>query len=211
MMVTTRLVIMAKAPQPGLAKTRLMPALGAQGAADLAQAMLMQTVQTALDACGEDIHAVTVCAAPDPHDAAWSRVSLPPSVTWWPQGEGDLGERMARAVKHALSKHERVLLIGTDLVGLDAALLQNAARALHTHEVSLVPTFDGGYGLIGLRRWHNVFDHMPWSTSEVFALTQQRLQQASPPVSHWVGPCLRDIDEPADLVHIQTGAPCVNG
>lgn len=198
MNITTHLVIMAKAPVAGAVKTRLIPALGAQGAADLAKRMLVRTVNTALAARGELIHTVTVCAAPDPDDVSWTQMAFPEALHWSAQGEGDLGQRMARAVQRALSKKERVLLIGTDLPGLTVALLQDAARALQTHDVSLLPTSDGGYGLIGLRVWvSEIFIDMPWSTSQVCTLTLQRLAKHA---VH-VGPVLHDIDEPADLVH----------
>jgi len=198
MNITTHLVIMAKAPVAGAVKTRLIPALGAQGAAMLAKRMLERTVNTALAARGELIHTVTVCAAPDPAHASWAQMALPEALHWSAQGEGDLGQRMARAVQSVLSKKERVLLIGTDLPGLTVALLQDAARALQTHAVSLLPTSDGGYGLIGLRVWvPEIFIDMPWSTSQVCTLTLQRLAKHA---VH-VGPVLHDIDEPADLVH----------
>lgn len=195
--ITTRVVIMAKAPQAGQVKTRLVPALGAQGAADLALRMLLRTVNTALAARGTDIESVTVCASPDPQDPAWAGVTLPGAVSWTAQGKGDLGQRMARTANYLLSKGERVLLIGTDLPGLTCEVLQNAARALSKYEACVLPTFDGGYGLLGLRSPQPVFDDMPWSTPEVFALTQERLRPA--PV--WIGPMLQDIDEPQDLVH----------
>jgi len=139
-----------------------------------------------------------VCAAPDPAHASWTQLALPEDVRWSAQGEGDLGQRMARAVQNLLSKKEHVLLVGTELPGLSTALLQDAARALHTHDVSLLPTSDGGYGLIGMRVWvPEIFIDMPWSTSLVCALTLQRLAK----YAVHVGPVLHDIDEPADLVH----------
>lgn len=209
--MTTQLVIMAKAPVAGRVKTRLIPALGAQGAAQLAQRMLTRTVTAALAARGEHLHGVTICAAPDPQDPDWSSLGLPSELSWSAQGDGDLGQRMSRAVQSVLSKKERVLLIGTDLPQLSSELLQSAAKALLTHEACLLPTADGGYGLLGLRAWQAVFDDMPWSTPEVCALTLERLSHTSV----WVGPTLHDIDEPADLVHwpdqalitaLQTGA-----
>lgn len=195
--MTTQLVIMAKAPLAGQVKTRLVPALGAQGAAQLAQRMLTRTVTAALAARGEHIHGVTICASPDSQDPAWSSLGLPSDLNWSAQGDGDLGQRMARAVQSVLSKKEHVLLIGTDLPQLSSELMQSAAKALLTHEACLLPTADGGYGLLGLRAWQAVFDDMPWSTPEVCDMTLERLTHTSV----WVGPTLHDIDEPADLVH----------
>lgn len=194
----TRLVIMAKAPRAGLVKTRLIPALGAQGAADLAWAMLQRTVRTAQACLGQSIHSVQLCASPVPSDAAWQAYSLPAGMHWGEQGTGDLGQRMARAAQAALEASEAVLLIGTDVPDLTPTLLQQAASALQTHDVSLLPTHDGGYALLGLRCFvPEIFVDMPWSTSAVCALTLQRLTQRA---VH-IGATLHDVDEAADLAH----------
>lgn len=191
------LVIMAKAPVAGQVKTRLVPTLGEQGAADLAQAMLLRTVTTALASVGEHLVSVTLCASPAPGHPDWQGVSLPSALQWVDQGSGDLGQRMARAVQTRLQNSERVILIGTDCPELTPTLLQAAVAALDTHDVSLLPTTDGGYALLGLRSWQAVFEDMPWSTDAVCALTLARLAHASV----WLGPHVHDIDEPGDLVH----------
>ena len=93
-MLPIRIVIMAKAPVAGFAKTRLIPALGAQGAASLAQNMLRHTVHAALAA---RLGVVEICATPDVADSAWQNLALNDQLCWTSQGDGDLGERMARA------------------------------------------------------------------------------------------------------------------
>ncbi|MES2386057.1 MAG: TIGR04282 family arsenosugar biosynthesis glycosyltransferase [Pseudomonadota bacterium] len=198
----TRLVIFAKAPLPGAVKTRLIPALGADGAAALARAMLAHTLQQAL-AAGLD--AVELCVSPAPGDPAWHGVDRPAGVAWTAQGEGDLGERMDRAMQRALTRQTGpVLLIGTDCPALDSAQLREAARQLAQHDAVLLPVADGGYVLIGLRApCPAIFSHMAWSTSSVAAETRQRL--ASLGLSVWQGPVLHDIDEAADLVHLPDG------
>jgi rSAM/selenodomain-associated transferase 1 len=198
----TRLVIFAKAPQPGAVKTRLIPALGADGAATLARAMLAHTLQQAL-AAGLD--AVELCLSPAPGDLAWQGVALPEGVDYTAQGEGDLGERMDRAMQRALNLHPGpVLLIGTDCPALGSAHLREAARQLAQHDAVLLPVADGGYVLVGLRApCPALFSHMAWSTSSVAAETRQRL--ASLDLSVWQGPVLHDIDEAADLVHLPDG------
>ena len=168
-----RIVVFAKAPVPGLAKTRLIPALGAQGAADLAQRMLDHTLAQALAA---EVGPVELCVAPSPDDAAWRDQARPASVTWSDQGDGDLGERMARAVQRVTGAGESLLLIGTDCPALDAALLRRAADSLQQFDATLVPTADGGYVLLGLNRFHaSLFEDIEWSTGTVAAETRRRL------------------------------------
>jgi rSAM/selenodomain-associated transferase 1 len=198
----TRLVIFAKAPQPGAVKTRLIPALGADGAATLARAMLAHTLQQAL-AAGLD--AVELCLSPAPGDLAWQGVALPEGVDYTAQGEGDLGERMDRAMQRALNLHPGpVLLIGTDCPALDSAQLREAARQLAHHDAVLLPVADGGYVLIGLQApCPAIFTNMAWSTSTVAAETLQRLSALGLRV--WQGPVLHDIDEAADLAHLPAG------
>lgn len=191
-------IVMAKAPVPGLAKTRLIPALGAEGAAALAARMLEHAVGEALAA---GVGPVTLCGAPDVSHPAFIERARDPRVQLQPQGEGDLGARMRRAFDRALATHERAVLIGTDAPALDAAVLRAAAAALDAHDAVFAPAHDGGYALIGLRRAEpRLFEAMPWSTAKVMAVTRERLREAG---QHWHElPALRDIDEPADLVHL---------
>jgi rSAM/selenodomain-associated transferase 1 len=197
----TRLVIFAKAPQPGAVKTRLIPALGADGAAALARAMLAHTLQQAL-AAGLDAE---LCMSPAPGDPAWHGVALPAGVAYTAQGEGDLGERMDRAMQRALGlRTGPVLLIGTDCPALGSEHLREAARQLAQHDAVLLPVADGGYVLIGLQApCPAIFTHMAWSTSTVAADTLQRLSALGLRV--WQGPVLNDIDEAADLAHLPAG------
>lgn len=197
-MTPCRIVIIAKAPLAGYCKTRLIPALGPEGAAALATRMLRHTVQTALDA---RIGAVEVCAAPNAAHPLWPSLQLPSALHWSDQGEGDLGQRMERAANAALARGEYVVLIGTDCPALTAAHLRDAAMALRRGEAALIPTFDGGYALLGLAAMQaTLFNDMPWSTSAVARLTLERMKKAG--LRAHVGTMLHDIDEPEDLVHL---------
>lgn len=191
-------IVMAKAPVAGLAKTRLIPALRPDGAAALAAWMLSQAVGQALAAA---LGPVMLCGAPDVTHPAFAALARDPGVTLHPQGEGDLGARMARAFERALATHERAVLIGTDAPDLDAAVLRDAAAALATHDAVFAPAHDGGYALVGLRRAQpRLFEAMPWSTAQVMAITRERLRDGG---LRWHElPALHDIDEPADLVHL---------
>ncbi len=212
-----RIVIFAKAPQAGFAKTRLIAALGAQGAADLARRMLEQTLQTALAA---GLGPVELCATPAPGDSAWHDVALPDGVLWSDQGSGDLGCKMARAARRALDGGTPVLLIGTDCPQLGSAQLQSAAAALQgsgaqddalqggaAHcgvDAVLTPAFDGGYVLLGLADFDaSLFAGIAWSTASVAEVTLQRLQQLGWRIQ--IAPTLHDIDEAFDLQWLPEG------
>lgn len=195
----TRIVVFAKAPLAGFAKTRLIPALGANGAATLARQMLIQTLDQALAA---GAHSVELCMSPAPTDAAWHGVALLPTIEQSAQGEGDLGERMCRAIDRALAHQQGpVLLMGTDCPALTAAHIAEAGLQLAHHDAVLVPVADGGYVLIGLRSpCPDLFTDMAWSTPEVASETLRRITSLGLRV--WQGPVLHDIDEPADLQHL---------
>jgi hypothetical protein len=197
-MIPVRILIFAKAPLPGQVKTRLIPALGAAGAARLAQRMLELALQQALESCAG---AVELCMSPAPGHAAWAGVALPPGIATSDQGEGDLGARMARAARRCIDNGEAVLLTGTDCPDLTAARLAEAARRLASHDAVLYPAVDGGYPLLGLRAFDDsLFADMPWSTDAVARLTLERI--AALDLTVWVGETLTDIDEPGDLVFL---------
>ena len=179
----TRIVIFAKQPVPGRVKTRLIPALGPDGAARLAAEMLERTVAEAL-ATGLE---VALCGDPDP--ALWYRGPVAVSA----QGQGDLGARLARA-----AGHPPVLLIGSDCPELDRDRLTAAAEALAANDAVLHPAKDGGYVLLGLRRSDpSIFAGIAWSTASVASETIARI--AALGWSLDIRETLADVDEPADL------------
>lgn len=199
--MSTSIIVFAKAPIAGQAKTRLVPALGSTGAAALAERMLRHTLAQA-GAAG--IGPVELCAAPDASHPALRAAAAACGATLAEQGAGDLGQRMHRAFARHLGRGGRALLVGTDAPALDAAMLRRAARALAEHDVVFVPALDGGYALVGQRRadprW---FCAMRWSHPNVMADTRNRLREAR---VRWaeLAP-VADIDEPPDLVHLPPG------
>jgi rSAM/selenodomain-associated transferase 1 len=199
--VSIALIVFAKAPVAGLAKTRLIPALGAAGAAALAERLLVHTLAQAA-AAGFD--ALELCAAPDTQHPALQRAASAQGARLTAQGEGDLGARMNRALNRALATHAQALLIGTDAPALDAAALRAAAQALAGHDAVFVPALDGGYALVGLSRpAPALFEGIAWSTPAVMATTRERARAAG---LRWAEqPAVADIDEPADLVHLPAG------
>ena len=196
-----RIVIFAKAPRPGFAKTRLRAALGEQGAADLARRLLIHTVRRALVA---DIGVVELCAAPSIKDEAWPEEVRAAIACWTEQREGDLGDRLARAAKRVIDSGQAVLLIGTDCPALTPARLKQAARSLQRHDAVMFPTHDGGYALLGLNSFDpSLFSDISWSSNVVAIETKRRLAGLG-----WrlkMLSVLHDIDEPADLRWLPKG------
>lgn len=201
---STTLLIFAKAPAPGFAKTRLIPALGSEGAARLAQKLLYRTLDAAQ---GSDIERKELCVTPAIDDSRWQSAELPENMAISDQGGGDLGERMARAAKRALQESDRVILTGTDCVEINPSLLKEAAEALEEADAVIYPTADGGYALLGLTSFDaSLFADMPWSTDKVAQLTLDRMNRLNWRVT--LGRQLHDIDTPEDLSRwFPTGSP----
>lgn len=202
------LAILAKAPVPGLAKTRLMPLLGAAGAARAQRGFALQTLATARAA---STGSVTLWCAPDASHRFFRTLQQRHGVTILTQPAGDLGHRMAIAASHHFSRapHAPLLIIGTDCPVLTSAHLQQAADTLQTCDVVLIPAEDGGYVLIGLRRLlPGVFNEVEWSTPQVLRQTRERLKAAG---ASWRElPPLWDVDEPADWLRWQSLQPSGN-
>jgi rSAM/selenodomain-associated transferase 1 len=210
MLVPAAVAVLAKAPVAGLAKTRLIPALGAKGAARAQRQFTRQILHTARSAA---LGPVSLWCAPDAQHRFFRAVRR--SVdTCLPQPEGDLGHRMGVAfVYHfagqppPLTRRSQqsvpLLLVGTDCPALTPGHLQQAAQALQQHDVVLIPAEDGGYVLIGMRRWvPEVFEDITWSTDQVLIQTRQRLRDAR---ASWKElPALWDVDEPADWSRLQS-------
>ena len=199
--MSTAIIVFAKAPVAGLAKTRLAPALGELGAAAIAERMLHHALAQATAA---DVGPVELCAAPDATHPALQAAAAEHGARLTEQGTGDLGLRMHRALTRSLLRHGRALLIGTDAPALDASVLRQAASALQDHDAVFVPALDGGYALVGQRRadprW---FSDMRWSHDRVMDETRERLRAAG---VRWAElPPVADIDEPVDLVHVPPG------
>jgi hypothetical protein len=189
--------ILAKAPLPGFAKTRLASALGADGAAALQARLIERAVETARAA---DIGPVTLWAAPDQDHPAFQTLAALFGVTLARQPDGDLGARMLAALAAASGA---AIVIGTDCPALRPAHLRDAAGALASGvDAVVVPVEDGGYALIGMREPQPaLFADMPWSTPGVMAETRRRLTRLS---LTWREPArLWDVDLPADVERLK--------
>ena len=203
-----RIAIMAKAPVPGLAKTRLAPALGAAGAAALAEQLLRHA---AAQAAGAAPGRVTLWAAPDAAHAVFADLAQQHGLALAVQpATADLGARMAAVFAAAFVEADGpLLLMGSDIPALDSATLQRAAALLQEHAAVFVPALDGGYALVGLRHDAEarhaglqaaLFQGMVWSTASVMAETRARVR-ALRVVGGEVGG-VAEMEEPADLAHL---------
>ena len=196
----TCIIIFAKFPAQGMAKTRLQPALGIEGAVRMARQLLLHSVEQAL-ASG---FSVEMCVGPAPTDLCWQALNLPDSLLWSEQVQGDLGKRMLTASQNALKEFDRVLLIGTDCPDLTAWQIQHAAQRLDNHDTVMIPAFDGGYILLGFKQVDaHLFSQMTWSVNDVAAVTEQRIKDLG--WSLKLLEPLADIDEPSDLQYLPTG------
>jgi len=189
-------MIFARAPLPGRAKTRLVPRLGAWGAAKLQARLTERAARTALASrCG----AVELHGTPRVRHPFFLRLQSRHGVTLRAQRGRDLGERMHRALAAALRRRRYAILIGVDAPELRAADLRRALRLLRSGcDTVLAPAEDGGYALIGCRvAPRPVFEHIAWGGNDVYVQTVQRLTRMR---LRWRA--LRtvwDIDRPADV------------
>ena len=202
--MSAALIVFAKAPVAGQAKTRLIPALGAVAAAALAEQLLEHAMRAAAAARFDHIE---LCVTPDAGHAAFRRLATGNArLTVSTQGDGDLGARMDRALTRVLGTHERAILIGTDAPALDSGRLAAAREALVGHDVVFVPALDGGYALVGLARpAPTLFADVDWSSAQV--MTQTRLRAGAAGLRWLELEPVADIDEPEDLVHLPAAWP----
>ena len=170
----TAVIIFARAPRPGAVKTRLIPLLGAEGAAALHVRLLKRTLETARAA---SFRRIELHGTPDIHDPFFSFCAGHFAVAVAAQAGGDLGARMLAAFEAALATHPRALLLGSDCPALTARHLRQADRALREgSDAVFVPCEDGGYALIGLQRAEaRLFDGIAWGGENVMADTRTRL------------------------------------
>ena len=199
MLETVQIAIMAKAPIPGLAKTRLIPALGAIGAARLQRRLTRMTVACAL---GARLGAVTVWCAPDSRHRFFRTSKQTNGVDLFVQSGGDLGARMHTAFRlHCVLGP--LIVVGTDCPVLRPEHLREAAQALIAGDDAVFhPAEDGGYALVGLRSPQpTLFADMPWSTSRVMPETRARAHAQGLRVHEFE--TLWDVDLPAQLERLE--------
>ncbi|HEX2215911.1 MAG TPA: TIGR04282 family arsenosugar biosynthesis glycosyltransferase [Xanthobacteraceae bacterium] len=189
--------ILAKAPIPGLVKTRLIPVLGPDGAAALQERFIARAVEAAI---ATEIGPVTLWLSPDAHHPALCALAARYRLRLREQPAGDLGARMHAAFTNA---DGAAIVIGTDCPALMPQHLRSAAEALRTGvDAVLIGAEDGGYVLIGLRQPQpELFTGLIWSTGNVADETRRRMEQLG---LNWCElPPLWDVDRPEDIARMR--------
>jgi len=197
-----RLLLLTKAPDPGQVKTRLIPLLGEQAAAEL----YAQLVQYCLTLCTTAaLCPVELWCSPSTEHPFFQQCRTRFQTTLHTQPTGDLGNRMSQAIHSTLAQADYVILIGADCPTLSAEDLATAFDALEAGtDVVIGPAEDGGYYLIGMRKHHAaIFEAIPWSTSEVLSITENRLREHKLRVHKL--PVRKDLDTPEDYAVYKGG------
>ncbi|HEY3326399.1 MAG TPA: TIGR04282 family arsenosugar biosynthesis glycosyltransferase [Novimethylophilus sp.] len=200
----TALLVFARAPVAGQAKTRLIPALGPAGAAELHTRLVRLTLKNAVEA---GIGPVTLWCAPDDRHPFFNECVREFGVGLQVQQGDDLGQRMAHALACGLRTSREVLLIGTDCPALGPDILRHAAQRLSENVSAVfVPAEDGGYALIGVRDGvPAVFDGIAWGSDTVMEHTRSHLRSR---LLDWQElPTLADVDTPQDMQRLQQTHP----
>jgi len=197
-----RLIVFTRFPEPGKAKTRLIPALGAEGAARLQRRMtehIMAAVAKARQRPG-----LTVEVRHEGGSTALMREWLGSQFSYRPQGPGDIGRRMARAFKAAFNDSQgAAVIIGSDIPGISAEIIRQASEGLKKNDLVLGPAHDGGYYLIGLKNslpaetYPRLFEGINWGTGEVLSRTLSSAKMLE--LRYVQLEELADLDRPADL------------
>jgi rSAM/selenodomain-associated transferase 1 len=192
--------LFAKAPIPGQVKTRLASDVGLERAV-----ACYRRVGLAVCTAVAQEYAVTVWYDP-PGVESMMRSWLGPRRFRVQRGR-DLGARMHHAFEqHFTAGDAPVIAIGADCPGVDASVVRHAVGLLERHDVAIGPAVDGGYYLLGLNAPQpDLFDAIPWSTSDVFRITADRCRARDLSVA--VMPPRRDIDTLADVEALGLDCP----
>nr|WP_321501122.1 TIGR04283 family arsenosugar biosynthesis glycosyltransferase [uncultured Dethiosulfovibrio sp.] len=197
-----RVIVFVKWPEPGRAKTRLIPALGPKGAAELHDKMARRTLSSVRQGAKRAGCSVEVrsSGAVTERFRGW----LGDDLSIVDQGGGDLGDRMALSVSDAIDRGvEKVLLLGTDCPDIDPSFIHHAMTLLKGHPIVMGPASDGGYYCLGIdlsragKRALGLFRGVPWSSSATGQATLDRARSLGLEVGRL--PILSDVDRPEDL------------
>ncbi len=198
-----RLIVFTRYPEPGTTKTRMIPELGEEGAAELQRQMTEHIISRAKALGGKKSVPVEVRyeGGSERLMAQW----LGPGLSYSRQGSGDIGLRMGRALQVAFGQGcETAVIIGSDIPDITTDLIQEAFAALYKKDLVLGPANDGGYYLIGVHRrsfkhWHpHLFCGIKWGTEHVLPQTLEIADNLK--ITYNLLPTLRDVDRPEDLI-----------
>jgi uncharacterized protein len=191
------LIIFTRYPEPGKTKTRLIPALGSVGAANLQREMTEYTLSHVKQLQASTAISLEVRFAGG--NLQLMQDWLGSDLVYQLQGEGDLGSRMIRSLLNSFQKNaEYVVIIGTDCPGINPQILTTAFEQLYVFDLVLGPAVDGGYYLIGLQQpFPELLTNIDWGTSQVLSQTVEIAQKLNLSLAYL--PTLADVDRPEDL------------
>ncbi|NOQ46277.1 MAG: DUF2064 domain-containing protein [Desulfobulbaceae bacterium] len=197
-----QLIVFARYPQAGLVKTRMIPALGEEGAAELHRQLVERLMQQLQPVIAQQKLQLNL------HYTGGSKEQmkqwLGSDIIFFPQQGNDLGERMIHALKSAQKQGTaHTIMVGSDCPAVDADIITQAHEQLLHHDLVLGPAVDGGYYLIGINsriqasKQKQLFTTIAWGTADVFSQTLEKAQNAG--LACFILPTLHDIDRPEDL------------
>ncbi len=197
------LIVFTRYPEPGTTKTRLIPLIGAEGAADLQRKMTEHTlsqVKRLSTSCG-----IAVEIRYEGGDKNLMQTWLGQDFEYRPQGSGDLGQRMKRSFQDAFrAGATTAVIIGTDIPEITEGIIQKAFDVLQQKNMALGPAKDGGYYLIGLQKNSlsqavpDLFTGITWGVRDVLKKTIKIAKHSG--LSFTLLDVLKDVDHPEDLM-----------
>ncbi len=197
-----RLIIFTRYPEPGVTKTRMIPALGAEGAADLQRRMtehLMANV-SALKARRSFAVEIRFAGGSESLLRNW----LGPAFIYTRQGEGNIGQRMQRALADGFQiGSPAIVMVGSDIPDISGDVIERAFEALKHAQMVLGPAGDGGYYLIGMQKaeenlaYSELFKAIDWGSPRVLSQTMAAADRLG--VGYALLDTLNDVDRPEDL------------
>lgn len=198
-MQDSSVIVFARAPVPGATKTRLVPALGAEGAAELHKRLVQRML---VEAIAAEVGPVELCCTPDTNHPFFANCARQLRITLHAQVGEDLGARMNSAFVRSLAQSNTVLLVGSDIPALEARHLWQARLALDEADAVFIPAEDGGYVLVGLSQPQpRLFLGIPWGGEQAMEQTRRRVAEAGLRIA--VLEPLWDLDQPADLARVE--------
>ena len=198
--MTTALLVFTKAPEHGVSKTRLIPALGAAKAAAAHEVLALRTLNATVGLVEEGYEVSLWSPVAHPALDRWAkRFGLPLHL----QAVGDLGRKMQQGLASVIDDGaSQVILIGSDCPVMNADYIRQASTALQSSDLVLGPAEDGGYVLIGCKESHSeLFANITWGSDTVLTQTLEKAERLMLRVT--LLEMLWDVDRPEDWARFQ--------
>lgn len=190
-----KLLVFTKSPILGEVKTRLQPDYSVEQSLIIHKKLMLNTLELTKELTAFDVE---LCCAPDRNSLFFLNCENNFPITLSNQQGTDLGERMAFSISVALQTNEKVIVIGTDCPDISKDYIVQAFDALNDHDAVIGPAADGGYVLLGLRKFSlDLFTNISWGSDEVLEQTLKVLNDLS--WSHQELGIMHDLDRPEDL------------